>query len=159
VPIEAGDTITRPSAGGGGLGDPLEREPQMVCEDVADGYVSIERALIDYGVVINEVDRDLAEYKVDTAATASARSRIRVSRWSWLEEDAESVAARYRSKKLTMLDLVRQYGVIVDWGTGKLLPKTTAQFRAMLRRRTVPYWTHASGAVSEAPTLRIAEAA
>ena len=32
-----------------------------------------------------------------------------------------------------MLDLVRQYGVIVDWGTGELLRSTTEQFRAMLR--------------------------
>ena len=58
-----------------------------------------------------------------------------------------------------MLDLIRQYGVIVDWGTGQLLPKTTAQFRAMLRRRTAPYWAQASGARSLAPTLKIAEAA
>jgi hypothetical protein len=34
VPISAGDTITRPSAGGGGLGDPLERDLDAVCEDV-----------------------------------------------------------------------------------------------------------------------------
>jgi N-methylhydantoinase B len=58
-----------------------------------------------------------------------------------------------------MLDLVRQYGVIVDWGTGKLLPKTTAQFRAMLRRRTAPYWAQASGVLNAAPTLKLAEAA
>ena len=39
-----------------------------------------------------------------------------------------------------MLDLVRHYGVILDWGTGELLPKTTEQFRAMLRRRMAPHW-------------------
>ena len=39
-----------------------------------------------------------------------------------------------------MLDLVRHYGVIVDWGTGELLPHTTEQFRAMLRRRAAEHW-------------------
>ena len=39
-----------------------------------------------------------------------------------------------------MLDLVRHYGVIVDWGTGELLPRTTEMFRAMLRRRAVAHW-------------------
>ena len=39
-----------------------------------------------------------------------------------------------------MMDRVRRYGVIVDWGTGELLPKTTEQFRAMLERRAVEHW-------------------
>ena len=39
-----------------------------------------------------------------------------------------------------MLDLVRQYGVILDWGTGELLPKTTEKFREMLRRRAASHW-------------------
>ena len=39
-----------------------------------------------------------------------------------------------------MLDLVRQYGVILDWGTGELLPRTTEQFRAMLQRRAAEHW-------------------
>ena len=38
------------------------------------------------------------------------------------------------------MDLVRQYGVIVDWGTGELFPTTTGQFRALLKRRAVAHW-------------------
>ena len=75
VPIVAGDMFTRPSAGGGGYGDPLDRDPDRVCEDVADGYVSVERALKDYGVVVREVDADLAEYEVDTGARPPRRAR------------------------------------------------------------------------------------
>jgi N-methylhydantoinase B len=30
--------------------------------------------------------------------------------------------------------------VILDWGSGELLPKTTGQFRAMLRRRAAGHW-------------------
>ena len=37
---------------GGGWGDPLEREPERVMRDVRDGYVSIEGAARDYGVVV-----------------------------------------------------------------------------------------------------------
>ncbi|RLC21444.1 MAG: hydantoinase B/oxoprolinase family protein, partial [Deltaproteobacteria bacterium] len=48
-----GDRVTMDAAGGGGFGDPLERDPEMVAADVADGYVSIERAEADYGVVID----------------------------------------------------------------------------------------------------------
>ena len=39
-----------------------------------------------------------------------------------------------------MLDLVRQYAVIVDWGSGELLPNTTQQFRAMVERRAASKW-------------------
>jgi N-methylhydantoinase B len=37
------------------------------------------------------------------------------------------------------LELIRRYGVILDRGTGELLPKTTESFRAMLKRRVVPH--------------------
>ena len=140
VAIEPGDMFTRPSAGGGGYGDPLERDPASVCEDVAEGYVSIERALKDYGVVVRVVDADLAEYAVDLEATASGRARIAGARVGWLAEDPEQVAKRYRDGDLDVLDLVRHYGVILDWGTGELLPKTTETFRAMVQRRAASHW-------------------
>jgi N-methylhydantoinase B len=140
VPIGPGDMFTRPSAGGGGYGDPLERDPESVCEDVAEGYVSIERALKDYGVVVREVDADMAEYEVDLGASEAARERIAGERVGWLAEDPESVAKRYRDGDLDVLDLVRHYGVILDWGTGELLERTTEQFRAMLKRRAADHW-------------------
>ena len=48
-----GDVVTIDVAGGGGYGDPFERDPELVENDVRDGYVSIEGARKDYGVVIN----------------------------------------------------------------------------------------------------------
>jgi len=50
-----GDVIQFHSAGGGGYGDPLERDPEAVVADVFNGYVSIERAREDYGVAIDPV--------------------------------------------------------------------------------------------------------
>src|SRR5256886_6468267 len=97
VECGSGDEFTRPSAGGGGFGDPVERDPAAVREDVADGYVTIERARKDYGVAVREVDADLAQYEVDEEETARERERIRAERRGWLEADAEDVAARYRS--------------------------------------------------------------
>ncbi len=156
VPLEAGDTVTRPAAGGGGLGDPLGRDPRLVCEDVADGYVSIDRAKKDYGVVIREIDADMCVFEVDEAATHKERAFIQQHRRAWLEEDAELVAAKYRQKEYDMFDLIRRFGVIVDWGSGELLPKTTAQFRAMLKRRTAPYWSSSAAIGNEKPTLKVA---
>ena len=75
------------------------------------------------------------------AATDAERRLIRDSRRGWLAEDAEQVAARYRRDELDALDLVRRYGVIVDWESGELLPETTRTFRAMLVRRASAHWT------------------
>jgi N-methylhydantoinase B len=65
---EPGDTITFVSAGGGGYGDPFERDPAAVAQDVLYGYVSIEKAKEDYGVVI-----DPDSLKVDQDATKNLR--------------------------------------------------------------------------------------
>jgi N-methylhydantoinase B len=146
VPIQSGDVFSRPTAGGGGYGDPLERDPALVREDVADGYVSIERAAKDYGVVLNVIDADLCEYAIDAVATERTRAHIRAARLAWSEEDPVAVAARYRAGELDTLDVVRRHAVILDWGSGELLPKSTAQFRDMFRRRSSAHWAAADEA-------------
>ncbi len=50
---EPNDRISFISAGGGGYGNPFERDPKAVEHDVKYGYVSIERAEKDYGVIID----------------------------------------------------------------------------------------------------------
>jgi N-methylhydantoinase B len=51
-PAKTGDRCTLVTAGGGGYGNPLERNPDSVLQDVLDGYVSLESARKDYAVVI-----------------------------------------------------------------------------------------------------------
>jgi N-methylhydantoinase B len=51
--LKPGDVVMIDAAGGGGYGNPLERETEMVERDVVEGYVSLERAREDYGVIIN----------------------------------------------------------------------------------------------------------
>jgi N-methylhydantoinase B len=73
-PVHRGDRLTLQAAGGGGYGDPLEREPARVCEDVLDGYVSVGRAADVYGVVVRP------DGTCDEAATAARRRDLRAGR-------------------------------------------------------------------------------
>ncbi len=66
---QKGDAIQFISAGGGGYGDAYERDPEAVEKDVINGYVSIEKARDDYGVVV-----DPGSLKVDPVATESLRA-------------------------------------------------------------------------------------
>lgn len=140
VAIGQDDEFGRPTAGGGGFGDPLERDPERVLQDVIDDYVSVERAALDYGVVITPVDPEICEYEIDAEATKKQRERIRAERTGWLETAPEEVAAIFREGRINALDAVRRYAVILDWDKGTLLPKSTEQFREMFHRRTASCW-------------------
>jgi N-methylhydantoinase B len=69
--MKPGDIVRVNMNAGGGYGDPLERDPDLVLGDVLDGYVSIAGAREDYGVVIN------ANEAVDYVATAKLRTERR----------------------------------------------------------------------------------
>lgn len=140
-PVFSGDEFARPTAGGGGFGDPLERDPSKVLEDVIDGYVSIARAERDYGVVIREIDADLCEYELDKEKTDTARSDIRANRIGWARMAPEEVSKLYKSGEIDSMDAVRRYAVILDWESGEVLPKTTAQFRESFEKRTLSHWS------------------
>jgi N-methylhydantoinase B len=53
--------------------NPLDRPPEAVLEDVLDDYVSLERAVKDYGVVIEEVEACPGDYRVNMSATDELR--------------------------------------------------------------------------------------
>src|SRR5262249_37763754 len=72
VPHAAGEAYEYLYGGGGGFGDPLERDPARVLEDVLDEYVSVEGARRDYAVVLRGSLEDLT-LEVDEAATAALR--------------------------------------------------------------------------------------
>lgn len=71
VPVKAGDVVRLVTPGGGGWGDPLEREVKAVQLDVIRGLVSLESAERDYGVVMDPIS-----YEVDEAATEKLRRRL-----------------------------------------------------------------------------------
>jgi N-methylhydantoinase B len=76
------DTVFRYTTNGaGGWGDPLDRDPEKVREDVRDEYVSIEGAARDYGVVVaGDVERDPEGLSVGLAATGRLRAQMRSDR-------------------------------------------------------------------------------
>ena len=68
LPLEAGAVVDLRTGGGGGFGDPLERDPERVAVDVLDGYVTREGAARDYGVVLRD------DLSVDEEATRRRRA-------------------------------------------------------------------------------------
>jgi N-methylhydantoinase B len=68
--LAAGSSVTIMTAGGGGWGDPLDREPTRVRTDVIDEYVSRDDARNVYGVVLD------AEQNVDEDATVKLRAKL-----------------------------------------------------------------------------------
>ncbi|MFQ5913709.1 MAG: hydantoinase B/oxoprolinase family protein [Nitrospinota bacterium] len=76
VPVKEGDLIRIVTTGGGGWGDPLERETDLVRTDVLWGKVSPEGARRDYGVVFSDEEN----FVVDEKATTALRERMRAER-------------------------------------------------------------------------------
>jgi N-methylhydantoinase B len=66
--VKAGDRLVSEGPCGGGYGDPLQRDPTSVRDDVLDGYLTAESALTDYGVVMKGEE-------VNVAATIAERAR------------------------------------------------------------------------------------
>jgi N-methylhydantoinase B len=77
-PIPAGTLVRVETTGGGGWGDPLEREPELVGLDVLQGKVSERAAREDYGVVVRVTDE--ASFEIAAAATSALRERLRATR-------------------------------------------------------------------------------
>lgn len=68
-PLLTGDTVSARSGGGGGWGDPLQRDPALVARDAKNELITLAEARRDYGVVL-----DPASLTVDATATAQERA-------------------------------------------------------------------------------------
>ena len=71
--LKPGDVVRVQTNAGGGFGNPFERDPKLVLGDVADRYVTIDRAREDYRVVI-----DPNSLRLDVEATTKLRASLRV---------------------------------------------------------------------------------
>ncbi len=71
-PLGMGDLIRLKTGGGGGYGDSLKRAPGRVLDDVGDGYITVDQAKKDFGVVIDQ------HMMVDYAATKGLRERMKL---------------------------------------------------------------------------------
>ena len=72
VTLEPGERMISHSAGGGGYGQPLERDPLKVLHDVREGWVSPARARDTYGV---SLVGDVADDSLDLDVLATAANR------------------------------------------------------------------------------------
>ncbi len=68
--MQPGDVLTIDAPGGGGYGNPLERDPELVVRDVMEGYVSVASARADYGVAV-----DAATFAIDWDETNRLRRK------------------------------------------------------------------------------------
>ena len=75
ITLEVGDGFLVEVGGGGGFWNPLERDPERVLSDVRSGYVSLEAARRDYGVVVHRAGRKFA---IDIQATKGMRASRRL---------------------------------------------------------------------------------
>jgi len=81
VPVYEGDRLVFETAGAGGVGDPLDRDPAAVAKDVRWSLISREAAEREYGVVLKE------DGSVDAEATEAKREELRAGRGDLLGFD------------------------------------------------------------------------
>lgn len=125
-----GDVVLMRSAGGGGYGDPLKRDPGLVAEDIAIGYVTPGEARARYGVVLD------AAGAIDGAASAALRESMTRGRCvlpvaPYANPDAAEYAHGKRFVRLTPAT-----GVAHDLADGapvEIVVQTGAPLRAWVR--------------------------
>jgi len=69
--LASDEVLVNDTGGGGGWGNPFERDPSAVADDVRNGFVSLGAARTDYGVVL-----DGDTFEIDHEATIAARAAL-----------------------------------------------------------------------------------
>jgi N-methylhydantoinase B len=118
-PMAPDDVLVMESSGGGGFGDPTERDPVQVAADVSEGYVTLEAARAVYGVV-------LAQGEVDVGATARRRAEIRGER------------TRVRLRAGQGLESLRGRSIRLDTATAARLGVGAGAIVELVHRRGAP---------------------
>ncbi|HWQ17933.1 MAG TPA: hydantoinase B/oxoprolinase family protein [Sulfolobales archaeon] len=74
--LKPGTRLILLSGGGGGWGDPLERDPELVLNDLMDGYISEEHAKEVYGIIVDRVTKTIDQEATRLARAAKKTQRI-----------------------------------------------------------------------------------
>lgn len=80
-PLNNGEGFLVESCGGGGWGDPLDRDPKSVLCDVLDGYVSIAGARQDYGVMIHPKTMTIEDQRTKSERQSLRAARLTAPNW------------------------------------------------------------------------------
>jgi len=78
-PLQKGDVVVMETSGGGGYGDPLERDIQKTKEDLGQGVITPERAMSRYGIVFKGREIDEIETGKQREEIRNRRIRLRVA--------------------------------------------------------------------------------
>ncbi len=142
--MRQGDLYLSPMRGGAGIGDPLEREPLAVVDDVAGGYLIARLAESVYGVVIRDGT-------LDEQATAERRAQLRRERErrsvpvaEWMAAERERVLAHATTGgERFILPVQRMYAESM-----RLSPKWAGELRS--------FWGLDDGFLFDVPTPTVA---
>jgi N-methylhydantoinase B len=85
-PLAVGDVVIMETSGGGGYGDPLDRDPAHVARDVAEGTISRHAARATYGVVLDGGAVDPAATRERRRSLGAARVRVALHEADALDE-------------------------------------------------------------------------
>ena len=119
-PMFPGDILYTECMGGGGYGNPLDRDPEKIRLDVRDEYISVERARNVYGVVIDpkSLTDNPEDVAVDIKATEMLRKKLRDDpRYRHMDEVRDDV----RNRKISVEEAKAKYAVVIKEDHGRLV--------------------------------------
>lgn len=125
--LRKGAAYVMQSAGGGGYGDPLERDAQRVADDAAAGYVSPAQARDVYGVILSD------QCVVDAAATGAQRQALRTARTHIAivaDESPAYAGIKGRHRLLRVSERLAATHALVDKRLVELIGRNAAPLRA-----------------------------
>ena len=124
------DVLVMRAAGGGGWGDPLDREPDLVRADLREGLVSIEVARELYGVTLKE------DGSVDAEATMARRAALKAARLhlilATLPDDRAFAGVRGRHRRVEMNERTADANCLEPGSLVELFGRHPAPLRAWI---------------------------
>src|SRR3990172_2653131 len=134
-PLEPGDVLMMESSGGGGFGDPLDRDPSLVAADLAEGYVTPGAAVAIYGVVWKDGGLDAAAPAARRAGTGAAPG---ASATAPRRGAARAARLRVRLAAASGLDTARGRAIRLDAETAERLGVAAGAVVELVNPRGAP---------------------
>ena len=107
--LERGDLLRVSGIGGGGAGDPLQRDPDLVAKDVRDGYITETNARAAYGVLLSDEGLPLeTETRVERDRIRHARIGVEPSREIGEARGRRGLAGAWQRRRLALRLLRRR---------------------------------------------------
>jgi N-methylhydantoinase B len=147
-PFGRSDVYFWHTGGGGGYGDPLDRDPTLLVKDVRDGFVSVQAARDWYGVVIDPDSLEVDKAKTEELRKKAIQDRLETGQKIGAESGAQSSkpipAGRNGNKPIRVLESLEAVpskdGALV-WSCTRCttaLGPASEDYRQFVARRELP---------------------